>query len=107
MDIAVIKKKLIESCLTYNPSLFKESLMSPLVRVDFLSKVSFYDFYKLSIECAKRNTKGEIYLDIEHTLWGKEGYTHYNFYDKIHVYPRLTIYVKNEGDYLRLDIPPF
>ena len=107
MEIALIKENLIKSCLAQNSSLFIESLMSPIVIVNCPNKTRFYRFFKHMVNCTKCNSIGILNLKIEHPDWDKFKYTHYNFYDDIHRYPRLTVMVKEVGEYLYLDVPPF
>jgi hypothetical protein len=56
------------------------------------------------ISNSRKMSDGEIHLRIETK---SENESLYNFYDSIHVYPRLTIVVLEQNDILHIDVLPF
>jgi len=50
---------------------------------------------------------GELYLRIENTYRDNQQVQEYCFYDAAHVFPRLTIIVKEVADSVYFDIMPF
>jgi len=55
----------------------------------------------------KIDSVGELSLKIETVDRQNQQVQEYCFYDAVHVYPRLTIIVKEEADSVYIDILPF
>lgn len=103
-SIQKIKEALIKSCIKSRPSYFKPFLLSDKVSTQFVDNERFYKFFKLMISNSRKMSDGEIHLRIETK---SENESLYNFYDSIHVYPRLTIVVLEQNDILHIDVLPF
>ncbi len=104
----IILNKLIESCLIFDPKLFKRYLQSEKVIADAINKEAFYRFYKQMLLSAKDNSVEPMTFKIETPNWeDEEDMKHYNLYDSIHKHSRLCIRVKESADKIYLDIMPF
>lgn len=99
-----IKEALIKACVKSRPSYFKPYLLSGKVFTEWSDNESFYKFFKLMISNSKKMSDGEIHLLIESK---GENKSLYNFYDSIHVYPRLTVVILEKNGTLHIDILPF
>jgi hypothetical protein len=102
-----IKAALVKSCLACKPSIFKPYLASEKVNVDDVAKEEFYKFFKYMLHDNKIDSVGELYLKIETVVRQNQQVQEYCFYDAVHMYPRLTIIVKEEADSVYFDILPF
>ena len=108
IEIEVIKMKLTESCRYFKPLFFLPFLLSPKVRVGFSNKVRFYSCFKDTLNSAKTRSEGELDLKIERESWEEdEDMLAYNFYDQVHLYPRINLRVKEKENFLFIDIMPF
>lgn len=108
MEIELIKKQLIKSCVNNKPKAFVPYLLAKEVVTGMPNKILFYAFFKSMVEYASKSSKGPLLLRIEQPEWLIDpGVTHYNFYDSIHRYSRLTIEVKETDKYIYLDTLPF
>ena len=103
-SIEKTKEALIKSCIKSRPSYFKPFLLSGKVSTKFVDDERFYKFFKLMISNSRKMSDGEIHLRIE--IKGKNK-SIYNFYDSIHVYPRLTVVVLELNGNLHIDVLPF
>lgn len=61
------------------------------------------------IKCTKMESVGGLRLEIDKNDYKSEGRVMkcYNFYDKVQINSRLTIYVEEKGGFVYLDMPPF
>ena len=104
----IILNKLIESCLIFDPKIFKPYLQSEKVIADAINKQAFYSFYKQMLLSAKENSVEPMTFKIEKVSWeDDEDMLYYNLYDSKHKYSRLSIRVKESADKIYLDIMPF
>lgn len=103
-SVQKIKEALIKACIKSRPSYFKPYLLSGKVINECSDNESFYKFFKLMISNSRKMSDGEIHLRIETK---GENKSLYNFYDSIHVYPRLTVVVLEQNDNLHIDVLPF
>jgi len=99
-----IKEALINSCVKSRPSYFKPFLLSGKVSTQFIDNEKFYEFFKLMISNSRKMSDGEIHVRIETKGVNK---SLYNFYDSIHIHPRLTVVVLEQNDILHIDVLPF
>lgn len=97
---------LIESVMSFNPSLFKQCLWSESLEINAVNKMMYYWYYKGMVNCTKSSSMGELYLKIEKYNSNKEA-QYYNFYDNYHTYTRLTVEVIDKGDKVQVDVMPF
>ncbi len=97
---------LIESVMTYNPSIFKACLWSENLEYSGLNKMRFYRYYKGMVNCTKASSIGELYLKIERYDYSPDA-LFYNFYDNYHKYSRLSIEVKDKGEKVYINVMPF
>jgi len=107
ISIEEIKAALVKSCLACKPSLFKPFLSSDKFRSDCPDTESFYKTLKYMLRGVKIDSVGELSLKIETVDRQNQQVQEYCFYDAVHVYPRLTIIVKEEADSVYFDILPF
>jgi hypothetical protein len=105
--IEEIKAALVKSCLACRPSIFKPYLASEKVKVEDVDKEDFYKFFKYMLQGTKKKSEGELILKIETPDHENPTIQRYCFYDAVHVYPRLTVIVKEEADSVYCDILPF
>ena len=103
-SIPKIKEALIKACIKSRPSYFKPYLFSNKVSNEWSNNETFYEFFKLMISNSRKMSKGEIHLKIESKTKNK---SLFNFYDSIHVYPRLTVVVSEHNSTLNIDVLPF
>ena len=103
-SIEKIKEALIKACIKSRPSYFKPYLLSGKVSTEWPDNIRFYKFFKLMIYHSRKMSDGEIHLRIESK---DENKNLYNFYDSIHVYPRLTVVVLELNGNLKIDVLPF
>jgi hypothetical protein len=99
-----IKEALIKSCVKSRPSYLKPFLLSSKVSTECSDIESFYKFFKLMISNSRKMSEGKIHLRVE---LKDENKSLYNFYDSIHIHPRLTVVVIEQNDNLHIDILPF
>jgi hypothetical protein len=59
------------------------------------------------LQWTKKKSDGELSLRIINAIRQNQEVQEYCFYDAVHVYPRLTIIVKEEADSVYFDILPF
>jgi hypothetical protein len=97
---------LIESVMTFNPSLFKQCLWSEHLEIISANKMMFYWYFKGMVNGAKSNSIGDLYLKLEKYDYNPEA-LFYNFYDKYHTNSRLTVEVIDKGDKIHIDVMPF
>ena len=102
-----LKTALVKSCLACKPSIFKSFLSSDKFRSDCPDTESFYKTLKYMLSAVKSNSVGELSLKIETVERQNQQVQEFCFYDAVHVYPRLTIIVKEEADSVYFDIMPF
>lgn len=104
----IILNKLVESCLTFNAKLFKPYLQSEIVITDTLDKKKFYWFFKKMLITAKSNSVEPMSFKIEMPDWeDDEDMKHYNLYDSVHKYSRLSIRVRESEDSIYIETMPF
>ena len=84
---------LIESVITFNPSLFKQCLWSESLDFSALNKMMYYWYYKRMVNCTKSSSMGELYLKIEKYDYNPDA-IFYNFYDNYHTFSRLSIEIE-------------
>jgi len=106
-SIEEIKAALVKSCLACKPSLFKPYLSSEKVKVEDVNKEDFYKFFKYMLRVTKKKSEGELSLKINTVDRENQQVQEYCFYDAVHVYPRLTIIVREEVESIIVDILPF
>ena len=97
---------LIESVMTFNPSLYKQCLWSESLEITAVNKMMYYWYYKGMVNCTKSSSMGELYLKIEKYDYNPDA-LFYNFYDNYHTYARLTVEVIDKGDKIHIDVMPF
>jgi hypothetical protein len=97
---------LIESVMSFNPSLFKQCLWSESLEINAINKMMYYWYYKGMVNGAKSNSVGELYLKIEKKSYNPDA-LYYNFYDNFHIYDRLSIEIIEFEDKLHIDVMPF
>jgi hypothetical protein len=102
-----IKKVLIYACIQKRAVYFLPFLFHPSVKVEAASKFRFFKFLKMMIRCMDENSTGKISIKIKGASWNGRDALSYDFYDEIHTYPRLVIYVTETEEMLHLDILPF
>jgi hypothetical protein len=108
--IEEIKQAFINSCIEGRPEKFKPYLALSAVSVAYPNKIRFYRSFKKFLYCAKAkcHTKGEWNLKIEDKKQFADHSTYsYAFYDEVHTFPRLTIFVIENSNGINLDIFPF
>lgn len=103
-SVQKIKEALIKACIKSRPSYFKPYLLSGKVFNECSDNESFYKFFKLMISNSRKMSDGEIHLRVESK---DENKSFYNFYDSIHVYPRLTVVVLELNGNIHIDVLPF
>ena len=106
MNKDLILESLVNSCLTFSPNKFVPFLMSKEVIVSYPNKIRFYSFFKIMIDCTKKESIGKLNLKIEQ-LDDVENQFYYNFYDEVHKYARLTIIVTIIKDKVKIEVMPF
>jgi hypothetical protein len=97
---------LIESVMTFNPSLYKQCLWSETLEINAVNKMMYYWFYKGIVNCTKSSSMGELYLKIEKYDYNPDA-LFYNFYDNYHTFSRLSFEVEYKGDKIYIDVMPF
>jgi hypothetical protein len=97
---------LIESVMSFNPSLFKQCLWSEHLEIISANKMMFYWYFKGMVNCAKSNSIGDLYLKLEKKSYNPDA-LYYNFYDNFHIYYRLSIEIIEFEDKLHIDVMPF
>lgn len=103
-----IKAKLILSCINNDPESFLPFLMSAEVETEAPNKKDFYQFFKGMLNHAHESSEGQLTLKIEQPTWNTDKEVlHYNFYDNTHIYPLLSIVVKENNNLISLDVMPF
>jgi hypothetical protein len=103
-SVQKIKEALIKACIKSRPSYFKPYLLSGKVINEWPDNESFYKFFKLMISNSRKMSDGEIHLRVESK---DENKSLFNFYDSIHVYPRLTVVVLELNGNLHINVLPF
>lgn len=103
----VIKEALIKACIKSRPSYFRPFLPSDKVITDWPDKESFYKCFKFILSASRKMSEGELHLKIRLPDPENRNVQHYNFYDEVHLYSRLTIIVDESNDSIHLDILPF
>ena len=106
-SIESIKEALIKACIKSRPSYFKPFLPSEKVTTEGPDKESFYKFFKYMLSASRKMSEGELHLRIKCPKPENKNIQHYEFYDKAHVYSRLTIIVEESNETIHLDISPF
>ena len=109
MNNKKIKDELINACLKLDSKLFLPYLRLNNVKTYFPNERSFYAFFRFRIKCTKMESVGGLRFKIGKNDYEFEGRVMkcYKFYDEVHTYSRLTIYVEDKGGFVYLDIPPF
>lgn len=108
MELEKIKTQLIESCINNKAKSFIPYLIRNEVITGMPNKIRFYIFFKRMVENAGKSSEGPLILKIEQPEWIIDSkIAHYNFYDAIHTYSRLTIEVKETKNYIYLNTLPF
>lgn len=110
IELIFIKQELINSCLKKNSSLFFNALKQKIVKTKFPNKTSFYSFFKYTINCTKSNSIGKLRFELDAEKFenrGGELEDCYNFYDEVHIAPRLTLFVLEKDGFIELDVSPF
>ena len=97
---------LIESVMTFNPSIYKQCLWSDNLEFCAANKMKYYWYFKGMVNCTKSNSMGELYLKIEKYDYNPDA-LFYNFYDNYHTYSRLSIEVEDKGENIYIDVMPF
>ena len=97
---------LIESVMTFNPSLFKQCLWSEHLEIISANKMMFYWYFKGMVNCAKSNSIGDLYLKLEKYDYNPNA-QFYNFYDNHHTFDRLSIEVEDKGEKVYINVMPF
>jgi hypothetical protein len=105
-SIENIKEALIKACVRSRPSYFKPFLFSEKVTCE-PDKEGFYKFFKYMLAVSKKTSIGELSLVIMVPNPDDLNIEHYEFYDTRHLYPRLTIIVKESAESIYLDVLPF
>jgi|TARA_B110000093_G_scaffold141058_1_gene151776 hypothetical protein len=109
-ELIFIKQELINACLKKNSSLFLNTLKQERVKTKFPNKTSFYSFFKYMIKCTSRSSIGELRFEIDAEKYENVGGNPedcYNFYDEVHHYPMLTLFVLEKDGFIELDVSPF
>jgi hypothetical protein len=106
-SIENIKEALVKACTYSQPSYFKPFLSSDKVTTELSDKESFYQFFRYILSASKKMSEGELYLKIKCPSLKNKNLQHYEFYDKVHIYSRMTIIVKEYNETIHLDILPF
>ena len=107
VSIEKIKKALIKACIKSRPSYFKLFLSSEKVTTEWPDKESFYKFFKYILSASRKMSVGELHLKIKLPDAENKDVQHYEFYDLVHLHPRLTIIVEESNESIHLDILPF
>jgi len=104
-SIDEIKEALIEACIKSESAYFKPYLSSDKVTTEGSDKESFFKYFRYYIiNVSPKTSEGELHLKIKKEY---ENVYHYEFYDEVHLHPRLTIIVEENDDSIHLDILPF
>ncbi len=106
-SIENIIEALIKACIKSRPSYFKPYLFSEKVTTEWPDKDSFYKFFKYILSVSRKMSEGELHLEIKLPDAKNINVKHFEFYDALHVHPRLTIVVDESNDSIHLDILPF
>lgn len=106
-SIENIKEALVKACINSRPSYFKPFLSSNKVATEWPDKESFYKFFKYILSASRRNSEGELHLNIKLSDTENKNVQHYKFYDEAHLHSRLTIIVEESNNSIHLDILPF
>ena len=109
-ELIFIKQELINACLKKNSSLFLNTLKQKRVKTKFPNKTSFYSFFKYMINSTSSSSNGKLRFELDDEKFENvEGELEdcYNFYDEVHHYPRLTLYVLEKDEFIELDVSPF
>jgi len=106
--IEIIKIKLIEACINYDPKSFRPYLVSPNVQTDMPSKAKFFNFFKGMIQAAKKKTIGKMTAKITFVeqLENKIRYE-LGFFDEKHLHARLTFTIIETKDTILIEMIPF
>lgn len=110
MTREIIKEKLITACINKDSSLFLDALKCKIVKTKFPNKTRFYSFFKRMIICTRRSSIGELRFELDDEKYENVGGNLedcYNFYDEVHIAPRLTLFVLEKDEFIELDISPF
>jgi len=96
----------IESVITFNPSLLKPCLWSECLAFTAVNKMMFYWYFKGMVLNTKCCSKGALFLKIENNSRHDE-IKYYHFFDHYHASARLTIEVIDKGEKVHIDVMPF
>jgi hypothetical protein len=103
-----IKLNLTLCCLYNDVQSFLPFLMLDNVKTDAPDKRDFYDYFTHMLNDAHLRAKGKVTMKFENPTWEADIKTEdYNFYDSTHIYPLLSIAVKESDNQIHLDIMPF
>lgn len=106
-SIEEIKEAMIKACIKSSAIYFKYFLLSDNVTTEFPTKENFYEFFKYILSCSRKMSKGELHLKIVNKMSDNKNVQEYQFYDAVHLHPRLIIFVEETDDFIHLDISPF
>lgn len=106
-SIENIKEALKKACINLRPSYFKPFLSSDKITTEWPDIESFYKSFKYMLSASRKMSEGELYLKMKLPDTDNKNVQHYEFYDTIHLHPRLIIIVKESNDSIHLDILPF
>ncbi len=103
-QIELIKQGLIESCITFNASIFTPYLLMPEVKTSFPDKEAFLHYFEYMLNCTKSKSEGALTLRIEN--YDSVQGSIFNFYDTVHKFARLTIIVNETPNEISFDVSP-
>jgi hypothetical protein len=104
-SIQEIKEALVKSCLALKPSIFKPFLASEKVMVECVDIEVFFRLFKYMLQGTWKISEGELSLKIKTS--DADNRQEYCFYDAVHLHPRLTILVQEDGDTVHFRMMPF
>lgn len=102
--ISLLRKSVIKG----RPKIILQGLIQKSIITDMPNKVRFYLFYKRSVTCLHKNSKGKIYFKYPTELnvqLPKEEYL--EFYDTYYTNPRLTMIIQEHNKKLTISTLPF
>jgi hypothetical protein len=106
-SIENIKEAIVKACIKSEPSYFRPFLASSKFTYEYPDKESFYRFFSYMVSETPKMSKGELHLKVNLPNPENINLHHYEFYDSVHHYPRLTIAVEHFNDSIHLEIHPF
>lgn len=105
--IFLINEAIIKSCLEFQPNHLKPYLLSDQLNVDVSDKKIFFNFFKCMIANTRKISTGDLHFKIIYPNSDDKNLMHYEFYDNVHLHPRLILEIRESHCFLFLEVFPF